>query len=126
MKHFFFLVTVAMITVKMSFTHFIVAVLRKIYFFIKIIHPICPNYNWENEIKQMKITEENLSQGFILCQLLRTNTLQAGSKCIKHFFYFYHYLSYICWVYVIYLTCLVFLKSPWWLVLMFCAPNPLT
>ena len=28
---------------------------------------------------------------------------------------FYHYLPYISWVDVIYLTCLVFLKSPWWL-----------
>ena len=41
------------------------------------------------------------------------------------FFYFYHYLLYFCWVDAIYLTCLVFLKSPWWLVWIFCAPMPL-
>ena len=40
------------------------------------------------------------------------------------FFYFYHYLPCICWVDVIYLTCLVFLKSPWWLVWIFCVPTP--
>ena len=39
--------------------------------------------------------------------------------------FFYHYLPYISWVDVIYLTCLVFLKSPWWLVWIFCAPTPL-
>ena len=37
---------------------------------------------------------------------------------------FYHYLPYICWVNVIYLTCIVFLKSPWWLVCIFCTPIP--
>ena len=47
-------------------------------------------------------------------------------KYIKHFFYIYHYLHYICWVDVIYLTCLVFLKSPWWLVWIFCIPTHLT
>ena len=104
---------------------FIAAVVRETYFFIKIMQPISPNYNWENGVKQIKITEENLSQSCILCQLLRTKTLASGSKCIKHFFYFYHYLPYICWVDVIYLTCLVFLKSPWWLVWIFCAPMPL-
>ena len=83
------------------------------YYFIKIMQPVIPNYNWENGVKQTKITEENLSQNFILCQLLRTKTLTSGSICIKHFFfYFYHYLPYICWVDVIYLTCLVFLKYP--------------
>ena len=105
---------------------FIVAVIRETYSFVKIMQPISPNYNWENGVKQIKITEENLSQSCILCQLLRTKTLASGSKCIKHFFYFYHYLPYICWVDVIYLTCLVFLKSPWWLVWIFCALTPLT
>ena len=79
-----------------------------------------------NGVKKIKITEENLSQICILCQLLRTKTLASGSKCIKHFFCFYHYLSYICWVYVVYLTRIVFLKYPGWLVWIFCAPNPLT
>ena len=33
-----------------------------------------------------KITEENLSQSCILCQLLRTKALDSGSKWIKPFF----------------------------------------
>ena len=55
----------------------------------KSCKPITPNYNWENGVKQIKITEENLSQSCILCQLLRTKTLTSGSKCIKHFFLIY-------------------------------------
>ena len=46
---------------------------------------ISPNYNWENVVKQIQIAEENLSQSFISCQLLRTKTLASWSKCIKHF-----------------------------------------
>ena len=49
---------------------------------------INPNYNWENGVKQIQITEENLSQSCILCQLLRTKTLASGSKWIKHFYLF--------------------------------------
>ena len=52
------------------------------------MQPISPNYNWENGVKQIKITEKNLSQSCILCQLLRTKILSSGSKCIKHFFLF--------------------------------------
>ena len=33
--------------------------------------PISPIYNWENEVKQVKNTEENLSQSCILSQLVR-------------------------------------------------------
>ena len=45
---------------------------------------ISPNYNWENGVKQIKITEENLSQSCIFYHLLRTKTLVSGWKCIKH------------------------------------------
>ena len=89
------------------------------------MQPISPNYNWENGVKQIKITEENLSQSCILCQLLRTKTLASGSKCIKHFILFLPLFAlYLLsgWVDVIYLRCLVFLKFPWWLVWIFCAP----
>ena len=105
MKHLFLLATVTMIAVIVAV--FIAAVVRETNSFIKIMQPITPNYNWENGNKQIKINEENLSQSCILCQLLRTNTLASGSKCIQHFFYFYHYLFYICRVDVIYLICLV-------------------
>ena len=67
---------------------FIAAVVRETYPFIKIIQPISPNYNCENGVKQIKITEENFSKSCIFCQLLRTKTLASGSKCIKHFFLF--------------------------------------
>ena len=33
----------------------------------------------------MQIIEENLSQSYILCQLLRTKALASGSKCMEHF-----------------------------------------
>ena len=56
------------------------AVVRETYSFIKIMQPIGPNYNGENGIKQIKITEENLS-----LVSNKAKTLQAGSKCIKHF-----------------------------------------
>ena len=89
------------------------------------MQPFNPNYNWETGVKQIKITEENLSQSCILCQLLRTKTLAWWSNCIKHFLIIFTTicLPYICWVDVIYLTCLVLLKSPWWLVWIFCAPT---
>ena len=126
MKHLFFLATITMITVKRLLPIFIAAVVRETYSFIKIMQPISLNYNWENGVKQIKITEEKLSQSCILCQLLKTKTLASGSKCIKYFFYFDHYLTYICRVDVIYWTRHVFIKSPWWLVWIFCAPITLT
>ena len=98
---------------------FIAEVVKKAYSFIKIMKPISPNYNWENGAKQVKITEENLQQSCILCQLLRTKTLALG----QYFFNFYHYLPYIYWVDVSYLTCLVFLISLWWLVWIFHDPH---
>ena len=67
---------------------FIAAVVREIYSFNKIMQFISPTYSWENRVKQIKITEENLSQSSILYQLLRTKTIASGSKCIKHFFIF--------------------------------------
>ena len=95
MNNFFVLATVTMFTVKMFLPIFIAAVVRETYSLIKITQPISPNYNWENGVKQINITEENLSQSCILCQLLRTKTLASGSKCIKHFFYFYTCLPYL-------------------------------
>ena len=92
------------------------------YSFLKIMEPISRNYIWENGVKQIKTTEQNLSQSCILCQFLRTKTLASGSKSIKHVFFIFNT---ICSVDVIYLTCLVFLKSPWWLGWIFCAPTPL-
>ena len=78
-EEFFFLATFAMITV------IIAAVVRETYSSVKIMQPISPNYIWENGVKLIKITEEHLSQSFILCQLLRRKTLAFGSKYIKHF-----------------------------------------
>ena len=72
MKYLFLLATVTVITVKLYFTHF--------------HSSSCQENILENGIKQIKITEENSSQSFILSQLLTTKTLASGSKCIKHFF----------------------------------------
>ena len=86
MNNFFILATVTMFTVKMFLPIFIAAVVRETYSLIKITQPISPNYNWENGVKQINITKENLSQSCILCQLLRTKALASGSKYMKHFF----------------------------------------
>ena len=53
---------------------------------------------YENEVKQIRIIEENLSQSCILCQLLRTKTLASGQIASKILFCFYHYLPCISWV----------------------------
>ena len=125
MKHLLHLATVAMFTVKMSCNHFHSSSFQGNIF----LHQNHATYIVQTITQKMesniKITEKDLSQSCILCQLLRTKTLASGSKYIKHFC-FYHYLSYIWWVDVIYLTCLVFLKSPWFLVWIFCAPILLT
>ena len=56
MKIFFFLLAiVAMIT----------EVAKEIYPLIKIMQPIGPNHNWENEVKKIKNTEENSLQSSI-------------------------------------------------------------
>ena len=79
MKHLSLLATVAIITVKMSFTHFHSISCQETYSFIKIMQLIGPNRNLENRVKQIKITKENLSQSCILCQLL---------TCIKQSYLF--------------------------------------
>ena len=45
-----------------------------------MMQPISTNYNWETGVKLIKITEENLPESCILCQLLRTKTLALGSN----------------------------------------------
>ena len=75
MKYCFLSATVAMITVKVPFTNFHSS---NSLGNIKIMQPISPNYNLENGFKKIKTTEENLSQSWILCQLLRTKTLASG------------------------------------------------
>ena len=60
------LATTIMITVKKFLFIFIAAVVRETYSFIKMLQTISLNYNWENGVKQIKITEENLSQNCIL------------------------------------------------------------
>ena len=114
LKHLFLSATVTMI--KCLLPIFILAVVREIHSFIRMMQSIIPNYNWENGFKQIKITQENLSQSWILCQLLRSKTLGSGSKCIKHFSLFLPlfalYLRSGC---DLFNMSIVFLKSPWWL-----------
>ena len=98
-----------MITVKMYFIHFIAAVVKENYSFIKIMQPINPNYTWENGVTQIKIAEENLS-------VTKGKDPSIRVKMHQTFFCFYNSFWYICWVGVIHLTCLVFFvffKSPW-------------
>ena len=45
MKHSFLLAIIARIAI------FIAAAVRESYFYIKIMQPISPNYNWENGVK---------------------------------------------------------------------------
>ena len=101
-KDLFLLATITMITVNMSFTHFHSSSCQGNIFLHQnhATYYISTNYNWENGVKQKKITEENLSQSSILWQLLRTKTPASRSKCITYFCCccFYHYLPYICWV----------------------------
>ena len=127
MKQIFLIATVAMITVKISYTHFHSSSCQgNIFLRLKSCTLLVQTIT-ENGVQQKKITEENLSQSCILCQLLRKNTLASGSKCTKHFFKkFYHYLPYIFWMDEIYLTWLVFLNFSSWIVWIFSAPAPLT
>ena len=83
---FCLLATVAMITVKMHFTHFHRISCQGNYSFIKIIKPISQNNNWENGVKHIKITEEKSLQTCTLCQLLRTKTLSIRVKMHQNFF----------------------------------------
>ena len=88
------------------------------------MQPTSPKYNGENGDKQIKTTKKNLSQSCILCQLLRTKSLISGSKCIKHFFNYFYLLS-GCVLFNMSCLALHFLKYPWWLLWIFCAPTPL-
>ena len=106
MKNFFLLVIVAMITVNMFLPILKAAVVMETYFFIRMMQTISSNYNWENGVKQITITEENY-WSCILCQLLRTKTLASGLKWIKHFFYIF------TTIFLYLLRGCEILKSPW-------------
>ena len=104
-------------------------VVRETNSFIKIMQLISPNYPLENGVKQIKSAEEKLSQSFILCSIAKDKDPSIRVKMKMHqifYFYFYHYLSYICWKDVIYLICLIFLKSLLHHVWTFCVKTPLT
>ena len=60
---------------------------------------------------------------YLSIPFLRTLTIRMGSECSKDYFLdFYYYLSYT-WTKLIYLTCLIFLLSPWLQVQTFCAQH---
>ena len=85
MKNFFLLATVAMIAVKMFLPIFIAAVVRETYSFNKIMQPISPNYNWENGVKQIKITEENCITKLYLVSIAKDK--RTRSTCTKQFLF---------------------------------------
>ena len=106
MKNFFLLAIVAMITVNMVLPILKAAVVMETYSFIRMMQTISSNYNWENGVKQIKITEENY-WSCILYQLLRTKTLASGLKWIKHLFYIF------TTIFLYLLSGCDILKSPW-------------
>ena len=100
-KRLFLLATVPMITLKISFSHFHNSN-KETYSFIKIMQPISPNNNWENGVKQIKITEENLPQSCLLWQLPK--------KIVKNVSKFFFIFTTIClisaeWMWFIYMSC---------------------
>ena len=127
MKHLFLLAIVAMITVKMSFTHF----------YSSSCQGNIPSSKSCSLLVQTIIgkMESNRDKDYwrkFVTKLYFVSVAKAKDPSIKvkmhqtFFLKFYYYLPYICWMYVIYLTSFFFLKSPWWLVWIFCAPTPLT
>ena len=72
------------------------------------MQPISPNDNWESGFKQVKVTEENLSQCSILCHLPRIKILASGLKCIKHFFLIFTTICLISaeWMWLFNMSCL--------------------
>ena len=74
----------AMVTVKMSFTHFHSCIGNILLH--QTMQPISLNYNWDNGVKQIKITAENLWQSCILCQLQRPQ--RRGQNASSIFFIF--------------------------------------
>ena len=87
MKHIFLLATIAVVTAKLSFTHFHGRSYQGNILLHQNLAPVSQNYDSENGAKQINITEENLSQSCILCQLLRKKTLASVSKCFKKIFF---------------------------------------
>ena len=102
---------------------FIRTILRKTNSFITIVQLINPNYHWKKWNQTVKGYSKKCHIGLHSTPLLRTQILTMGSKYSNNYFLkLYYHLSYtrvdlICW------TCLVFLKSPWWLVRTFCAQD---
>ena len=92
----------------------IATVVKETNFFIKVMHYISPNYPWENRAKKIKSAEEKLSPSCILGSLAKAKDPSDRGKIHQQVFGdFYNHLLDTCWVDVIYLTCLIFLKSPW-------------
>ena len=120
---FFFLATVAMITEHPTILVPIVTFIKERNSFIEIMQLINSNYFIKSGVKQRKTTLKNCCKGVSSTPLLWTPTLTIGSKCSKNDFRgFYYHLLY-AWVDLICSTCLIFLKSPWWLVWTFCAKD---
>ena len=89
MKHFFRLATIAMITVKMSFTHYHSSSSQRIIFF----HQNHATYSSKLSLRKWSSTDKDYRRKFVtklyvICSMLRAKTLASGSKCIKFFFIF--------------------------------------
>lgn len=94
--------------------------------FIKIIELINPIYPWKYGINQVQVTLEKLLYRCVFYTIAKgpsPRTQQRDQNAVKNTqLDFYYYFSYIC-VDLIYLTCLILLKSPWWPVWRLCAQD---
>ena len=127
MKKFFLVANFAMITVKMLFTHFHSSSYQG-NIFLHQNHASCYS---KLKLRKGSQTNKDYWRKFVtklyLVSIAKNKDPSIRVKIHQTcFLLFCHYLPYICWVGVIYLICLIFLKSPWWPAGIFCAPNPLT
>ena len=107
----------AMVTVKMSFTHFHSCIGNILLH--QTMQPISLNYHWDNGVKQIKITAKKLVTKLYLVSIAKGKDPSIGVKMHPAFFLFLPLFALYPLsggVDVIYLICLVFIKSSCWLV----------
>ena len=117
MKHLLLLANIAMITVRKFFIYFHSSSCQGNIF----LQQNGATYLSKISLRKWSQTDKDHWRKFVtklyLASIAKDKDPSIRVKMHQHsFFNFYHHLSNICWVDVIYLTRLVFLKPPWWLV----------
>ena len=64
------------------------AMVRETYSFIKIMQFVSPNYNGENGVKKIRLTEENFSQKLYLVSIAKKKDPNIRVKMHQTFFLF--------------------------------------